>query len=100
MKHTKTNTIQKGGPCVDKRPGHCWEARNALIKWWKKCRTNRKLKERIAKLNQHIQQYSDTLRRQQWKMMCEKIQGTLNISKTCRILKALIDPEATKTPRP
>lgn len=96
-KHTKAYSQTEDQPAADKHISHCWEARTALVKRWKKNKTNRKLRKRINQLNKHIQTYSAQLRHEQWMETCEQLQGTLSTGKTWRILRALINPDATKT---
>lgn len=89
-----TNEIK---PHIDTHLAHSWEARASLLKRWKRCKTNRKLRARIDRLNEHIQQYSDQLSSEHWNASCDELQNTLNTAKTWRILKALINPDSTKT---
>ncbi|KAM7300581.1 hypothetical protein ISCGN_016192 [Ixodes scapularis] len=89
-----TNEIK---PHIDTHLAHSWEARASLLKRWKRCKTNRKLRARIDRLNEHIQQYSDQLSSEHWNASCDELQNTLNTAKTWSILKALINPDSTKT---
>ncbi|KAG0423204.1 hypothetical protein HPB47_001009 [Ixodes persulcatus] len=89
-----TNEIN---PHIDTHLAHSWEARASLLKRWKRCKTNRKLRARIDRLNEHIQQYSDQLSSEHWHASCDELQNILNTAKTWRILKALINPDSTKT---
>ncbi|KAG0410159.1 hypothetical protein HPB47_012721 [Ixodes persulcatus] len=84
-------------PHIDTHLVHSSEARASLLKRWKRCKTNRNLRARVDRLNENIQQYSDQLSSEHWNASCDELQNTLNTTKTWRILKALINPDSTKT---
>ncbi|KAG0439784.1 hypothetical protein HPB47_016531 [Ixodes persulcatus] len=94
---TKILATNEINPHIDTHLAHSWEARASLLKRWKSCKTNRKLRARIDRLNEHIQQYSDQLSSEHWHASCDELQNTLNTAKTWRIMKALINPDSTKT---
>ncbi|KAG0411270.1 hypothetical protein HPB47_011622 [Ixodes persulcatus] len=94
---TKILATNEINPHIDTHLAHSWEARASLLKWWKRCKTNRKLRARIDRLNEHIQKYSDQLSSEHWHASCDELRNTLNTAKTWRILNALINPDFTKT---
>lgn len=86
-KHTKILATNEVDAHVDAHLSHCWEARAPLLKRWTRCKTNRKLRARINRLNKHTQEYSNHLRREHWHTMCDVLQNTLSTGKTWRILE-------------
>ena len=93
---TRTIVTTTANPDVDPHLLHLWEARRGLTRRWKRQRLNRKLRRRIDQLSQEAQEYAQTLVRNNWRRFCERLSGTLGTAKTWSILRALIDPSATK----
>lgn len=95
-KHTKSPTQHEGEPATDKHLLHCWEAREALIKRWKRNKTNRSLRKRISELNAHIQDYTNQLLKKQWTDLCNSLQGQLSVKKTWQLIRHLLNPTTSK----
>lgn len=75
-----------------------WEARIGLARQWKKHKTNRRLKTRIDRINKKkTQEYSGQLSREQWHETCEKLNGTLNLTRTWNLVRALLEPNQSRT---
>lgn len=76
---------------------HLWEARRGLTKRWKKQRTNRKIRLRIARLTQEAADYARELSQQNWSQFCTKLQGTLGTRRTWHLLRSLMGTKETKS---
>lgn len=63
-KHTTQITLTEDNPAADAHLLHLWDARKGLIKRWKKNKTNRRLKIRIAKLTEEAATYAQHLSQQ------------------------------------
>lgn len=96
-KHTRELPLTQEYPAVDTHLQHLWDARNGLIKRWKKRKTNRKLKLRISKLTKEAEEYADQISRQNWTQFCDRLQGTLGTRKTWHLLRSLMGTRETKT---
>ncbi|KAH6944309.1 hypothetical protein HPB50_002682 [Hyalomma asiaticum] len=94
---TKVVQVNEGKPAVDTHLLHLWEARRALLKRWKRQKLNRRLKQRIASLTAQAQEYAEQLARQNWRVFCDQLQGTLSTKETRHLLRALLDDGPTKT---
>lgn len=95
--HTKIVNTTEDTPAVDSRLLHIWEARRALTRRWKRQKHNKKLKRRIEVLNREAESYAISLTKQNWNALCDQIRGKLSVSKTWKLLRALIDPNGTRT---
>lgn len=95
-KYTKIITLTEDHPMVDPHLLHIWEARRSLTRRWKKNKTNRKLKLRIARLTQEAKEYAERLSRQNWGQTCAQLQGTFSSKRTWALLRALLDKTNTK----
>lgn len=96
-KHTTTISLTTEHPVADPHLLHIWEARQSLTRRWRKQKHNKRLKQRIAVLNQQAQDYSKILQKQNWASFCNQLQSTLSTKKTWHILRSLIDKEQTRT---
>ncbi|KAH6932279.1 hypothetical protein HPB50_004152 [Hyalomma asiaticum] len=56
---------------MDSRLTHQLEAKAALFRRWKEQRHNRRLQQKISKLNKGAEEHCDTLCKQQWDELCE-----------------------------
>ncbi|KAG0430633.1 hypothetical protein HPB47_022530 [Ixodes persulcatus] len=95
--YTKVLTVDEETPCVDPHLLHMWDARRSLTKRWKNQRLNRKLKIKIQEINHKAEEYAAELTRQNWYNLCDSIQGRLNSASTWKLLRALLDPNNTRT---
>ncbi|XP_040078313.3 LOW QUALITY PROTEIN: uncharacterized protein LOC120850040, partial [Ixodes scapularis] len=95
-KHTKTIQLTSDNPEVDPHLLHLWEARQGLLKRWKKQKRNRKLKVRIALLTREAEEYAEKLGIQNWNQQCDRLQGTLSKRKTWAILRSLLAKTESK----
>ncbi|KAM7303068.1 uncharacterized protein ISCGN_018576 [Ixodes scapularis] len=95
-KHTKTIQLTSDNPEVDPHLLHLWEARQGLLKRWKKQKRNRKLKVRIALLTREAEEYAEKLGIQNWNQLCDRLQGTLSNRKTWAILRSLLAKTESK----
>lgn len=95
-KHTKTIQLTSDNPEVDPHLLHIWEARQGLLKRWKKQKRNRKLKVRIALLTREAEEYAEKLGIQNWNQLCDRLQGTLSNRKTWAILRSLLAKTESK----
>ncbi|XP_040066533.1 uncharacterized protein LOC115327171 [Ixodes scapularis] len=73
-KHTKELPLTQDCPAIDAHLLHLWEARRGLTKRWKKRRTNRKLRLRIAQITLEAATYAIHLSQQNWSQFCTKLQ--------------------------
>ncbi|XP_040074000.1 uncharacterized protein LOC115313370 [Ixodes scapularis] len=73
-KHTKELPLTQDCPAIDAYLLHLWEARRGLTKRWKKRRTNRKLRLRIAQITLEAATYAIHLSQQSWSQFCTKLQ--------------------------
>ncbi|KAH6936154.1 hypothetical protein HPB50_014232 [Hyalomma asiaticum] len=64
-------------PQMDSRLAHLIEAKNSIMARWKKQRLSRKLRK-IADINRNIEEHCHTLGRQQWKELCNEVDGQLH----------------------
>lgn len=96
-KQTKEFTLTQDCPAIDAHLMHLWEARRSLTKRWKKRRTNRKLRIRIAHLTQKATDYARQLSQQNWSQFCTTLQGTLGTRRTWHLLRSLMGSKETKS---
>lgn len=75
---------------------HLLEARRGLLRRWKRQRHNRKLRIRIAKLNNEAAKYAAHLSRQNWLQTCDSLNGRLSTSRTWNLLRYLIEPTKSR----
>lgn len=94
--HTTTVNLTQESPAADSHLLHIWEARRSLTKRWKRNRTNRKLRIRIAKLTEEAENYARQLSRQNWAEFCVRLQGTLGTRRTWHLLRSLMGKTETK----
>ncbi|KAG0430635.1 hypothetical protein HPB47_022532 [Ixodes persulcatus] len=88
IKHAKTIQLTTDDPGVDLHLFHLWEARQGLLRRWKRQKINRKLKAKIAQITSQAEEYAERLGRQNWNRNM----------KTWAILRALLnraEPKAT-----
>lgn len=57
---------------------------------------NRNLRRRIAALNKEIESHAQTLNRQHWNDICDRLDGQLSSVTTWKLLRHLLDPDNTK----
>lgn len=81
---------------VDSRLAHLLEAKQSIKARWKGQRTNRKLRKKIAELNQCIEGHCRLLCEQQWTEVCNEADGQMNKSRTWSMLRHLLDETKTK----
>ncbi|KAG0443672.1 hypothetical protein HPB47_014655 [Ixodes persulcatus] len=84
-------------PDVDTHLLHLCEARRALTKRWKRQRHNRELRKRIQEITNKVEDHPGRLGKQNWYGRCDSLRGNLSTTQTWRLLRALIDPERTKS---
>ncbi|KAH7965918.1 hypothetical protein HPB49_012133 [Dermacentor silvarum] len=94
--HQNQRTVET--PEVDRRLYRkpLWEAREGLLKRWKRQRLNRKLRLRMAHITQ-ARDYATELTQQNWVQFCTSLKGTLSTAKTWAILRCLIEPDKAKS---
>ncbi|KAG0427007.1 hypothetical protein HPB47_025909 [Ixodes persulcatus] len=88
--NTKELYLTKNNPAIDAHLLHLWDARNGLLRRWRKNKTNRKLKTRIAKLTAEAEAYALQLSQLNWMQLCNKLQGTLGTRRTWHLLRSLL----------
>ncbi|KAH7965363.1 hypothetical protein HPB49_006510 [Dermacentor silvarum] len=76
---------------------HYWEARNCLVRRWRRQKHNRKLKIRIAELNQRAAEYAAQLADWNWVDRCNTAARQMSSRSTWRLFRALIDPESNQS---
>lgn len=81
---------------MDSRLAHLLEAKQSIKARWKGQRTNRKLRKKIAELNQRIEGHCSLLCVQQWNEVCNEADGQMNKSRTWSMLRHLLDETKTK----
>ncbi|KAG0410660.1 hypothetical protein HPB47_012216 [Ixodes persulcatus] len=69
----------------------------SLTKRWKNQRLNRKLKIKIQKISHKAEEHAAELTRQNWYNLCDSVQGRLSSASTWKLLRALLDPNHTRT---
>lgn len=82
---------------ADAKLQHMWQAKELLLKQRKRCRHNRRLRIRVARLDQDIQAYATQLVNQQWGQVCESMHGNLSSKRTWQLLRHLPDPSTSRT---
>lgn len=83
-------------PAVDTHLLHLWEARRSLTKRWKKQKTNRKLRIRIAQLTEQAAAYAAQLSDSNWIARCDAAARQMSSKGTWRLFRSLIDPSQTR----
>lgn len=83
--------------CVDSKLAHLLEAKTSIKERWKKQRWNRKLRKKMAELNQAIAKHSALLSRQQWDEVCSRIDGPLHQGRARSLIRHLLDETTTKS---
>lgn len=63
---------------------------------WKRNKTNRRLKLRIARLTKQAEDYAQQLSQQNWLQFCAQLQGTLSTRKTWHLLRSLMGTRQKK----
>ncbi|KAG0425265.1 hypothetical protein HPB47_027564 [Ixodes persulcatus] len=96
-KHTKELPLTLDCPAIDAHLLHLWEARRGLTKRWKKRRTNRKLRLRIAQITLETATYAIHLSQQNWSQFCTKLQGTLGTRRTWHLLGSLMGNKESRS---
>ncbi|KAM7313516.1 uncharacterized protein ISCGN_003378, partial [Ixodes scapularis] len=94
--NTKELSLTEDNPAIDAHLLHLWDARNGLLRRWRKNKTNRKLKTRIAKLTAEAETYALQLSQLNWMQLCNKIQGTLGTRRTWHLLRSLLGTGESK----
>ncbi|XP_077534382.1 uncharacterized protein LOC144146295 [Haemaphysalis longicornis] len=88
--------LDDSAPQADSRLAHLLEVRNSIRDRWKKQRSNRKLRKRVALLNREIEKHCAVLCRQQWHAVCQEADGQMHKSRTWQLLRHLLDETKTK----
>ncbi|XP_077546008.1 uncharacterized protein LOC144158762 [Haemaphysalis longicornis] len=81
----------------DSRLAHLLEAKRSIQERWRKQRTNRRLRKKVAELNRAIEKHCRTLCRQQWFQTCSAADGQMHTGKTWAMLRHLLDETKTKS---
>lgn len=81
---------------VDSRLAHLLEAKQSIQNRWKKQRTNRRLRKKVAELNRKIEAHCRVLCTQQWHATCSEADGQMHKSRTWNLLRHLLDETKTK----
>lgn len=84
-------------PAMDPHLAHMIEARRSLQRRWRRNRTSRNLRKRVAQLGRDIEAYSQQLARQQWHAVCKEADGQLHASRTWKLLRSLRDETQNKS---
>lgn len=95
--HSREFSLTTDYPAVDQRLNNLWTARNSLVKRWKRNKTNRKLKLRIAHLTRQAEEYAQSLSQHNWMQFCDRLQGTLGTRKTWHLIRSLMGTKETKS---
>lgn len=82
---------------MDSRLAHLLEAKRSIKARWKTQRTNRRLRKKIAILNQQIEAHCKVLCTQQWHEVCSEADGQLHKGRTWGMLRHLLDGTKTKS---
>lgn len=82
---------------VDTKLAHLIEARQSIQRRWRRNRTNRNLRRRVARLGKEIESYSRKLCRQQWDAICREADGRLHTSRTWQLFRHLRDETKSKS---
>lgn len=88
VKYTTIVKTTEERPDIDPHLFHLWKAQRGLMKRWKKNKHNRKLKARTARLSVAAQQYTESLTRNNWHSLCERLSGRLGMRSTWALLWA------------
>ncbi|KAG0443571.1 hypothetical protein HPB47_014769 [Ixodes persulcatus] len=94
--NTKELSLTQDNPAIDAHLVHLWDACNGLLRRWRKNKTNRKLKTRIAKLTAEAEAYALQLSQLNWMQLCNKLQGTLGSRRTWHLLRSLLGTGESK----
>ncbi|KAG0443798.1 hypothetical protein HPB47_014514 [Ixodes persulcatus] len=94
--NTKELSLTQDNPVIDAHLVHLWDARSGLLRRWRKSKTNRKLKTRIAKLTAEAEAYALQLSQLNWMQLCNKLQGTLGTRRTWHLLRSLLGTGESK----
>lgn len=81
---------------IDSRLLHMWEAKQALLKRWKRQRHNRALRKRIAQLDREIEEHAFQVCRAQWEDLCNGLERQMRGASAWRLFRHLLDPEDTR----
>ncbi|CAN7937961.1 unnamed protein product, partial [Ixodes hexagonus] len=81
---------------MDSRLAHLIEAKQSILVRWRKERLNRRLRKKVAELNEAIQEHSKALAAQQWEDTCNAADGQMHNGATWRLLRHLLDETKTK----
>lgn len=84
-------------PNMDPKLAHLIVARRSLQQRWRKQRQNRTLRKRVAQLGREIDKYSRQLCAQQWRAVCNEMDGQLHVSRTWKLLRHLRDETQSKS---
>ncbi|XP_077508619.1 uncharacterized protein LOC144120005 [Amblyomma americanum] len=82
---------------VDSRLAHLIEAKQSILSRWKKQRLNRRLRKKVAEVNQAIEEHCRALCTQQWIEICNAADGQMHSGKTWNLLRHLLDETNTKS---
>ncbi|KAG0434423.1 hypothetical protein HPB47_019118 [Ixodes persulcatus] len=74
---------------MDSHLAHLLEAKKALLDRWKGQRLNRRLRKKIAELNQTIEDHCQSLTRQQWDEVCNSVDGQMRVGGRVDVLRVL-----------
>ncbi|XP_049523946.1 uncharacterized protein LOC125945731 [Dermacentor silvarum] len=94
-----TRTIKTDAPTerMDSRLAHLIEAKTAILSRWKGQRLNKRLRKKVALLNENIKEHCRVLNQQQWAELCNSLDGQLHHSRSWKILKHLLDNTSTRS---
>lgn len=82
---------------MDSRLAHLLEAKQSMLTRWKGHRLNRRLRKRIAMVNQEIEDHCRVLSKQQWDELCNSFDGRIKRGGAWSLLKHLLDQTKTKS---
>lgn len=82
---------------MDSRLAHLIEAKTSILSRWKGQRLNKRLRKKVALLNENIKEHCRVLNQQQWAELCNSLDGQLHHSRSWKILKHLLDNTSTRS---
>lgn len=96
-KHTKEIALSEETPVTDAHLLHLWDARHGLLRRWKRNKSNKKLRIRIAQITAEAHSYAKQLSQQNWTQVCNQLQGTLGNRRTWHLLRSLLGSKESKS---
>lgn len=82
---------------MDSRLAHLLEAKQSLLKRWKRQRLNRRLRKKVSEINRHIEEHCRILSKQQWDAVCNSVDGQMRNGRNWNLLKLLLNETNTKS---